>query len=86
VKNRLAFIILISWMFLISTASFSAATDTLEQQKDIARITVHTAAIGLAEAASGGGGFVEYHWVKPGIKGEHKKLATLNQSPIQNIL
>ena len=35
----------------------------------------------LAEAAKKGGGFVEYYWVKPGIKGEHKKIGYVEPIP-----
>ena len=35
----------------------------------------------LAEAAKKGGGFVEYYWVKPGLKGEHKKIGYVEPIP-----
>jgi len=35
----------------------------------------------LAEAARKGGGFVEYYWVKLGLKGEHKKIGYVEPIP-----
>jgi len=35
----------------------------------------------LAKAAGRGGGFVEYYWVKPGLKGEHKKIGYVEPIP-----
>jgi len=35
----------------------------------------------LAEAAKKGGGFVEYYWAKPGLKGEHKKIGYVEPIP-----
>ncbi|MEA3279780.1 MAG: cache domain-containing protein [Thermodesulfobacteriota bacterium] len=35
----------------------------------------------LAEAARKGGGFVEYYWAKPGLKGEHKKIGYVEPIP-----
>ncbi|HUU40637.1 MAG TPA: cache domain-containing protein [Desulfatiglandales bacterium] len=35
----------------------------------------------LAEAARQGGGFVDYFWVKPGLKGEHKKIGYVEPIP-----
>lgn len=35
----------------------------------------------LSEAAKKGGGFVEFYWVKPGAKGEQKKMGYVEQIP-----
>ena len=35
----------------------------------------------LCAAAKKGGGFVEYYWVKPGEKGEHRKLGYVEAIP-----
>lgn len=38
----------------------------------------------LAEAAKKGGGFVDFYWVKPGDKGEHKKIGYVEPIPGTN--
>ena len=38
----------------------------------------------LAKAARKGGGFVEYHWVKPGGEGEHLKIGYVEPIPGTN--
>lgn len=35
----------------------------------------------LSDAAKKGGGFVEFYWVKPGDKGEHKKMGYVEPIP-----
>jgi len=35
----------------------------------------------LAETARKGGGFVEYYWAKPGLKGKHKKVGYVEPIP-----
>jgi len=35
----------------------------------------------LAEKSKQGGGFVEYWWIKPGVKGEHAKLGYVEPIP-----
>ncbi len=38
----------------------------------------------LAKSAKGGGGYVEYYWIKPGEKGEKKKLGYVEPIPNSN--
>jgi len=37
--------------------------------------------VNLQKQPKKGGGFVEYYWVKPGIKGEHKKIGYVEPIP-----
>lgn len=38
----------------------------------------------LVKAARGGGGFVEYYWIKPGVDGEHLKIGYVEPIPGTN--